>query len=84
MNRRLTSDIMYHDVLHGSRAGRGMGTAALEAKILQQLMSMRETVLFEVLLYLKKAYNALDRDRCLEIIATYGVGPRTLQILWAY
>ena len=55
MNRWLTSDIMYHDVLHGFRAGRETGTAALEAKMLQQLMSMREAVLFEVFLDLKKA-----------------------------
>ena len=38
------------------RDGRsGMGTAALEAKLLQQLTAMRETVLFEVFLYLQKA-----------------------------
>ena len=84
MNRWLTSDIMYHDVLHGFRAGRETGTAALEAKMLQQLMSMRQAVLFEVFLDLKKAYKALDRDMCLEILATYGVGPRTLQLLRTY
>ena len=32
LNRRFTSSITYHDDLHGFRAGRGTGTATLEAK----------------------------------------------------
>ena len=35
LNRRFTSSITYHDSLHGFRAGRGTGTATLEAKLLQ-------------------------------------------------
>ena len=38
--------------------GRGTGTAALEAKVLQKLTVMREAVLSEVFLDLWKAYNA--------------------------
>ena len=45
LNRRLTSSITFHNVLHGFRAGRGTGTATLEAKLLQQLAAMREEVL---------------------------------------
>ena len=41
LNRRLTSSITFHDVLHGFRAGRGTGNATLEAKLLQQLLAMR-------------------------------------------
>ena len=40
-----------------------MGTAALNVKMLQQLMAMREAVLFEVFLDLQKAYDTLDWDR---------------------
>ena len=47
MNRRLMEAITFHDVLHGFWVGRGMGTAASEAKLLQQLTSMREAVLFK-------------------------------------
>ena len=36
LNRRLTASIIFHDFLHGFREGRGTGTAALEAKLLQQ------------------------------------------------
>ena len=45
---------------------------------------MREAVLHEIFLDLQKAYNALDWNRCLEILAVYGVGPRALQLLREY
>ena len=34
LNLRLTVCITFHDFLHGFRAGRGTGTATLEAKLL--------------------------------------------------
>ena len=45
---------------------------------------MRDAFLFEVFLDLQKLYDALDWDRCLEIIAAYGVIPRSLWILRTY
>ena len=54
--------ITYHDALHGFWAGRGTGTAALEDNLPQQLMAMREAVLFEVFLDLDKDYDNLDRE----------------------
>ena len=65
LNRRFTASITYHDVLHGFSAGCGMGTATLEAKLLQQLAALREEVLYVIFLDLHKAYDALDRFRCL-------------------
>ena len=50
LNRRLTSSITFHDVLHGFRAGRGKGTATLEAKLLQKLAAIREEVLYVIFL----------------------------------
>ena len=50
-------------------AGRGMDTSAIKAKLLQHLISMREAVLFEVFFYLQKAYDTLDWDRYLKILA---------------
>ena len=47
-------------------------------------MAMREGVLYEVFLDLQKAYDALDWDRCLKILAAYGVGPRVIRLLWKY
>ena len=45
---------------------------------------MRETFLHPIFLDLRKAYYALDRDHCLDILAGYGVGPMTLRILQTY
>ena len=42
---------------------------------------MRETFLYEISLGMRKAYNALDRYICLDILAGCRVGTRTLRIL---
>ena len=47
-------------------------------------MATREEVLYETLLDLHKAYDTLDRDRCLEILITYGVGHQAKHLLWRY
>ena len=84
LNRRFTSSITYHDALHGFRAGRGTGTATLEAKLLQQLAALREEVLYVIFLDLHKSYDALDRSRCLDILEGYGVGPQAIKLLQTY
>ena len=76
LNRHFTASITYHDFLHGFWAGRGTGTTTLKAKILKQLAAMREEVLYVIFLDLHKAYDALDRSRCLEILERYGIGPQ--------
>ena len=45
---------------------------------------MREEVLYVIFLDLHKAYAALDRDRCLEILELYSVGPQARRILWTH
>ena len=45
LHRRLTASITFHDFLHRFRAGRGTGTATLEAKLLQKLVALRKEVL---------------------------------------
>ena len=52
----------FHDVLHGLWAVRCTRTAFLEAKMLQQLMEIREEVTYVVLLYLQKLYNVLYHE----------------------
>ena len=37
-----------------------------------------------IFLDLQKAYDALERSRCLEILEGYGVGPRACRLLWTY
>ena len=65
LNCRFTASITFHNILHGFQAGRGMGTASLEAKMLQQLVAMSQEVLYAIFLDLHKVYDALDRYRCL-------------------
>ena len=84
LNRRFTSSITFHDVLHGFRAGRGTGTSTLEAKLIQQFAAMREEVLYMIFLDLTKAYDALDESRCLEILEGYGVYPSARRLLTTY
>ena len=73
LNIWFTASITFHDFLHIFRAGSGTGTTTLETKLLQQLVSLREEVLYMIFLELHKAYDALDRSRCLEILEGYGV-----------
>ena len=39
---------------------------------------------YVILLDLHKAYDALDRSRCLEILEGYGIGPRARKLLKNY
>ena len=48
------------------------------------MTTMREEVLYEVLMDLRKAYVALDRGICMEIMFAYGVGPRAEHLLCRY
>ena len=57
-----------HDALYGFRAGQGKGNATLEAKLAQQLEGIAHEPLFQVFLDVKKAYDYMDRRRCMEIL----------------
>ena len=62
LKQNLTAAITFHGVLHGFQAGRGMGTATIETKLLQNLTAMREALLFKVFLDLQ---NTLKRTASL-------------------
>ena len=68
LNRRFTSSITYHNSLHGFQASCGTGTTTLEVKLLQKVVALREAVIHAIFIDLHKAYNALDRSRCLYIL----------------
>ena len=78
MNRRLDA-IELHDALHGCRAERGTGTAIVEAKLAQQLAWLEQQPLFGVFVDLRKAFDAMDRGRCIKILRGYGAGPNMLR-----
>ena len=53
--------IQSHDNLHGFCMVRGTGTTPRESNMLQQLMAVREEVLYEICLDLHKAYDSMER-----------------------
>ena len=84
INRRIASKVVFHDALQGFRAKRGTDTACIESKLLQQLLKMVQKTLHFIFLDLRKAYDTVDRERLLEILEGYGVGPNILGLLKFY
>ena len=84
INRRIVSKVVLRDSLHGCIAGRGTGTACTETKLLQQLAKLAQKTLDNIFLDLRKAFDTVDRERMLEILEGYGVGPRVLGLLKSY
>ena len=84
LNLQLTVSITFQEVLHGFWVDCGTSTATLMGKLLQQLAAMKEEVLYVIFLDLHKTYDALDRDRCLNIMKGYRAGPQARRILWEY
>jgi hypothetical protein len=72
--------IEFHPCLHGGLPKRGTGTATIKAKLAQQLAWMEQEPLYQVFVDLRKAYDHLDRERCLAIMTGYGVGPKLLRL----
>jgi len=83
MDLRL-ENIKLQDSLHGCLAGRGMGTGIIEAKLVQQLVHLEQAPFFRVFIDLKKAFDAMDRGRCLAILALHGVGPKMLRLIHSF
>ncbi len=80
MDLRLEA-IVLHDSLHGCLASRGTGTGIIEAKLAQQLAHLEQTPFFGNFIDLRKAFNTMDRGRCLEILALHRVGPKMLHLI---
>ena len=46
LNCHLTAEIQFYDILQGFCTGRGTRTTSLEVKLLQQIMALREEVMY--------------------------------------
>ena len=73
--------MQFHDCPHGFVVGRGCGTAGLKAKLVQQLAYMEHNTLYLVFIDLQKAYNDMDRNRCIKILWAYRVEPNMIRLL---
>ncbi len=80
MDLRLEA-IILHNSLHGCLASRGTGTRIIEAKLAQQLVHLEQTPFFGIFIDLWKAFDAMDRGHCLEILVLHGVGPKMLRLI---
>jgi hypothetical protein len=80
MDHRLEA-IVLHDSLHGCRNRRGTGTAVIEAKLTQQLAHIKQCPFYGVFVDLTKAFDAMDRERCLQLILEYEVGPNMQRLI---
>ena len=70
-----------YDTLRGFRAGRGIGTATLEAKLAQQLVEIVHEPLLHIFLDMRKAYDSLDRGWFMEILQGYRMGQRMARLI---
>ena len=80
IDKRLEA-IALHNSLHGCRNGRGTGTAVIEAKLSQQLAHIKQTPFYGVFIDLKKAFDAMDWERCLLLLEGHGAGPNMRRLI---
>ncbi len=64
-----------HDSLHGCRNKRRTGTAIIKAKLAQQLLYLELKPFYGIFLDLHKAFDVMDRERCILILEGYRAGP---------
>ena len=81
MNNGLWSSIILHDYLHGLRNGRGVGTETLEENLAQDIAGLCHAPLLQVFMDVRKAYDSLERGRCMEILKGYGLRTNLQRLL---
>ena len=81
IDTRLRASLQFHYFLPGFRYVRGTGTAIMELKLAQELSSVDHKLLLLGFTDLCKSYDTMDRDRLIQTLEVYGVGPRMCGLL---
>ena len=53
----------------------------MEVKLAQQLASIKQSPLYGIVIDLRKAYDEMDRERCIEIYVEAGVSPNAVRLI---
>ena len=77
-------EIDLHDYLDGFWAKKGCGTGIMEAKLLQHLAFREQVPIYGIFLDLRKGFDAMDWEQCLEILENGGVGPCALRLIKSF
>ena len=78
---RAVKVIKFHPAIHGFCCRRGCETAILEAKLEMQWAGFHSAPYFQIFLDLAKAFDSIDHDHLLDILAGCGFGPNILRFL---
>jgi hypothetical protein len=84
INIRIRHVVQFDEAVHGFREQRGTGTAILTNKLLMQRSAAEQTMVKQIYLDLKKAYDTIDRTATLRILGGYGIGPNIQQLLGTF
>ena len=63
IHKRIIEKIKFHDSIHGFRTETGTSTAIINIKLKMQIAKRRKIPLYMIFLDIKKAYDAIDKER---------------------
>ena len=84
LNTRLKKGVDLHNELNRFWEVRGTGMETLEANLAHQLDVLYHEPLFQVFLYVRKAYDSLEREMCMDILKGYGMVPKMARLIGHY
>ena len=73
---RMLCAVNFCEEVHGFRRQRGACTVIGETKLGTQMATCEHETLHQVFSGLRKSYDSIDRERALDSLRRYGMGPR--------
>ena len=81
IDTHMRANTRFHDIFHGIRMGRGIGTAILELKVAKNIARFDKYPLLLVFLDLQKSYDTVDLGHHLTTLDGYISGSHMRDIL---